>query len=1096
MRTIRIKYLEYLIALAGYFVIAIIMLQAIIMSPGTIGFFHDWFIGPYPEMNHYWASNGFYVWDSQLGNKVYGTDWIFRLSIIPLSFLGGEILSKGLIILIVTMSGFGAFCLGKRLKLGPYAAFAAGAFYIFSPVVYTRMVAGHLYYLIAYFLSPLILWSFLKGKENNNLKYFMISALLLSLAAIQLQFIVMITLILLVFTLTDIKKIKKGIVGLFIVVSISLVINLSPVMLPQLLVKNGEIPFSPTQLLSYHGLTKASDLAESFRMLGYANQPYSYLNLGTSADLFESNEGIIPDWIFYLDFVLPAIGFSVLLFRRDRYTLSFAIIAIVGLFLLKGLNVPFPNIFGILFLKGLYIFREIWHLAFLYVFSLTLLMALFLERLVQLNFSRYVRSALCVALALIIVISNGYPLLLGNFAGYLQTYSFPSEYHTIYNEILSNPNYNTLILPYVNPIKYDNLTLEGLDPLITDSSTMIFPTILGSRGSPTLGFSTWLLSSMQENKTNNMGNLLSGIGIKYIVLRKDFVSNYPNYTPLGSIPDFREKWYGQLQPFLDSQRDLKLISNTSNYVIYENLNNVNKLFLTSNSAGGLSDFDSLLLVSNVTSLTNISLLPTISANDSVIFVDNKTEMEMPINDFISIGKYSTSLDPINGWSDNKNSFGYDHILASRVNEGIFSDSSNSVVSFEIPSIDSNTTTEVWMKALSWNQGGKINLQINNEARSLSLFSNGKSFSLFKIFEGKQEIPLNLTLSNIHGKNYIEGIYLRGQPVSHYPTDKYVFNDVKLQNETNLITNSEFSIFDSQRKIPSYWNDPSKRCVSLYICKIDIKDGWDDDHSLKISTSISDQTWTSIYSNDINVKPKEHYELGTHIKLNNWVTGSHVTLDGFNETLKKWYQITQCPSGSEGPMEWIFFTCSVIIPEDTTKARVELKAGWSSDPKEQAISWFDALYLIKLPNGNDPQTTIPITSEKLTNDLKTVEKNNNRIIESRKDSPTHWLADVEISRPTTIGFAEPYDQSWSASVYKEGNKIDVIKAVPMYGTINGFYVKDTGNLEINIEYLPQNWYDIGLIISFLTIAISILYIIIGSKSREIVKWVLRRLKFSG
>ena len=160
------------------------MLQAIIMSPGTIGFFHDWFIGQYPEMNHYWASNGLYVWDSQLGNKVYGTDWIFRLSIIPLSFLGGEILSKGLIILIVTMSGFGVFCLGRQLKLGPYAAFAAGAFYVFSPVIYTRMVAGHLYYLIAYFLSPLILWSFLKGKENNNLKYFVISALLLSLAGI------------------------------------------------------------------------------------------------------------------------------------------------------------------------------------------------------------------------------------------------------------------------------------------------------------------------------------------------------------------------------------------------------------------------------------------------------------------------------------------------------------------------------------------------------------------------------------------------------------------------------------------------------------------------------------------------------------------------------------------------------------------------------------------------------------------------------------------------------------------------------------------------------------------------------------------------
>jgi hypothetical protein len=742
MQVLNTKYLEYLIALAAYFIMAILILQVIILSPGTVGFFHDWFIGPFPEMNTYWASSGLYIWDPQLGNKVYGTDWIFKLIVLPFTFFGGEVLSKGLVILIVTMSGFGAFCLGRRLKLGPYAAFAAGTFYVLSPIVYTRIVAGHLYYLVAYFLSPIILWSFLKGKENNNIKYFIISALLLSLAAIQLQFIVMIILILIVFTFIDIKKIKKGIVGLLIVVSISLVITLSPIVLPQLLVKNSEIPFSPTQLLSYHGLTRASDLAESFRMLGYANQPYSYLNLGTSGDLFETNGGIMPDWIFYLDFVLPVIGFSVLLFRRDRYTLSFAIIAIVGLFLMKGLNLPFPNIFGFLFLKGLYIFREIWHLAFLYGFSLTFLMALFLERLVQLKVRLYVKSAFCVAVVLIVVISNGYPLLLGNFAGYLQTYSFPSEYRTLYNEKLSNPNYNTLILPYINPIRYDNLRLEGLDPLITDSSSMILPTILASRASPTLGFSTWLLSSIQENKTTNMGNLLSGFGIEYVVLRKDFVSNYPDYTTLGLIPNFREKWYGQMQPFLDSQQDLKLISNTSHYAIYENLNNVKKIFLTNASSGGLTDFDSLLLISNVTALGNIALLPTISASDTVIFIDNKTEINMPINDFISIGKYSTSLDPKSGWSDNKNSFGYDHILAARVKEGIFSDSSNSVVSFEIPSIDSNMTTEVWMKALSWNHGGKINLQINSEAQSISLFSHDKSFSLIKIFAGKFQQFLN------------------------------------------------------------------------------------------------------------------------------------------------------------------------------------------------------------------------------------------------------------------------------------------------------------------------------------------------------------------
>ena len=345
MNLLKTKYFEYFAALTGYFIIALLVLSGILSSPGTIGFFHDWFIGPYHEMNETLASEGLYVWNSQEGNKVYGTDWIFRLTLLPLPFLGGEILSKGLLILIITMSGFGAFCLGRRLKLNSYLSFAAGILYIFSPIIFTRIMAGHLYYLIAYFLSPLILANFLKGKEENSNRYFIIAGLLLSFAVIQVQFLVLALVTLLIFTLLDFTQIKKGVVGLTIITSITFLIIFSPILLPQLLVKGLELPFNADKLLSYHSLVSASDLEKSFRILGYEDQPYSYLNLGTPSELFASNAGIIPSWIFYLDFLIPIIGFSVLLFRKDKYTISFAIISAIGIFLLKGLNPPFPGVF-------------------------------------------------------------------------------------------------------------------------------------------------------------------------------------------------------------------------------------------------------------------------------------------------------------------------------------------------------------------------------------------------------------------------------------------------------------------------------------------------------------------------------------------------------------------------------------------------------------------------------------------------------------------------------------------------------------------------------------------------------------------------------
>ena len=48
MKLLKIKHFDYLIALAGYFAIAFAILAGTLMSPGTIGFFHDWFIGPFP----------------------------------------------------------------------------------------------------------------------------------------------------------------------------------------------------------------------------------------------------------------------------------------------------------------------------------------------------------------------------------------------------------------------------------------------------------------------------------------------------------------------------------------------------------------------------------------------------------------------------------------------------------------------------------------------------------------------------------------------------------------------------------------------------------------------------------------------------------------------------------------------------------------------------------------------------------------------------------------------------------------------------------------------------------------------------------------
>ena len=141
-------------------------------------------------------------------------------------------------------------------------------------------------------------------------------------------------------------------------------------------------------------------------------------------------------------------------------------------------------------------------------------------------------------------------------------------------------------------------------------------------------------------------------------------------------------------------------------------------------------------------------------------------------------------------------------------------------------------------------------------------------------------------------------------------NKIILNRTLNQKAPNLIANSDFSIVDNKSKLPLYWNDSLKICDRYYSCKVNGTDGWDDKQSFRFSTKNPHNhsgTWSSTYGQQIEVKPNEHYELITHMKMNKRATQSHVALEGFNETSKQWYQITKCPANLSGPLGWQEFS---------------------------------------------------------------------------------------------------------------------------------------------------------------------------------------------
>lgn len=221
-------------------------------------------------------------------------------------------------------------------------------------------------------------------------------------------------------------------------------------------------------------------------------------------------------------------------------------------------------------------------------------------------------------------------------------------------------------------------------------------------------------------------------------------------------------------------------------------------------------------------------------------------------------------------------------------------------------------------------------------------------------------------------------------------------------------NPEFILIDNQSGIiayalPSFLEDSSKSCVRNFICRANLTTGWQDNTSLQVSTKPPHNingTWSSIYGNEIDVTPNGKYELLTHMKLNDVATNSHIGIKGFNETSKMWLknQIKQCPAGVNGSLEWHQFSCEVTIPDNTTKIRPVLNAGWSSVENEQAVTFFDDIYMIRLtdvnfvPNVptiiNDPNLKIEVVNAGLESptsmaflgpdDILVLEKNNGTV----------------------------------------------------------------------------------------------------------------------
>lgn len=84
------------------------------------------------------------------------------------------------------------------------------------------------------------------------------------------------------------------------------------------------------------------------------------------------------------------------------------------------------------------------------------------------------------------------------------------------------------------------------------------------------------------------------------------------------------------------------------------------------------------------------------------------------------------------------------------------------------------------------------------------------------------------------------------------------------------------------------------------------------------------------------------------------------------------------------------------------------------------------------------------------------------VEYERTGRTSYIVEVNSTEPGLLVFTAGYNPTFVA--YMDGAGI---RPIPVYSVINAFPINGTGRMKIEIKYSPQEWFEIGLILSGLT-----------------------------
>ncbi len=719
---------------------------------------------PYLDTGHY-AANRLWMWVER--GSTDGFDFASRIPIIGLfyllSFVGvsSELATKAMVLsgfLLSSFSFYFSFLLFFKsrstdsniyLKI---AAIVGSLLYAYNAWSFDRIPHWGLW--IGYSLFPLFFVStFFSFKYPKKWKYILISIFLWYIASMSPHMIlfygIVFVCIFLGFVINYWNKRKNPItvmIPMILIISFYFMVNIYWIY-PYILASQIRLPDLPYEVTreSLELLSRQSDLSNTFRIMAY------WLN--TEVDK-PDHQLLYYLWLFS-SFAIPVIAFSALFLKKTlKLTLALSSAALVAIFLTMGTQSPldyykFALNFPILS-KLVWLFRDPDKWSFFIVFAYSFLIGIVSYTVLSFAREKNVKQKLMITGFFLF-------LLIGSIC--LSSYPFYKARLDPLKPVLLPTEFDRLNA-YLSTIKTDKIYSIPYDLKETEwdrSGTVqniyqfhsIKPNIESSEYLPVPStYYNYLVSSIMENRSKNIANMINPLGTSYVIFHNDTWSkSLDSYDP--NYIDLLKKLY--------SLADLKNIANIGFYKIFKTGNNNNDVVGQVNIP-----YRSIAVLGGLDIVASLNVIPSFSSlQSSLLFLDN-----------IHSKNTITSMKGFDGllldrpWSD-------DEFALSLVDDKYI------ITPFE--ATNSNDPSNVWSKSRATDP---VHAEFHPELKKLGItnwdFDYGKGLVMTKAAGDKLTVPIEIQNNeSSDGKDnnfYLFMRYLKNQkggPLKVYVDDKLV-----------------------------------------------------------------------------------------------------------------------------------------------------------------------------------------------------------------------------------------------------------------------------------------------------------------------------------